>query len=243
MIRLSFTSKSYPKLIATLIDIYLLLFFKVPMKDAFKRSDESYFAKVQTYEKLCTPSSDHGLNTENVQKIIHSQNMHFDLVINEDMFHESWMMFAHKFNTPIVTICTYGYSDFFDHAMGMVTPLSHVPHMLLPHGDDMTYSERIHNVILSLYDWWFRNWVTLPKQNEIAQRYFGHLARNSNQRLENSIYKNLTPFFVQFLLESDKPLPTVQELYRKVSLILVNVHKSTSKPRPQVMSIFVYFYP
>lgn len=49
-------------------------------------------------------------------------------------------------------------------------------HMILPYGDDMSYSERAYNVILSLYDWYYRSWVTLPKQNEIAQRFFGHLA-------------------------------------------------------------------
>lgn len=58
----------------------------------------------------------------------------------------------------------------------MLTPLSHVPHMLLPYGDDMTYTERLHNVMLSLLDWYYRTYVTLPKQNEIARRYFGHLA-------------------------------------------------------------------
>lgn len=40
----------------------------------------------------------------------------------------------------------------------------------------MTYFERVHNVLVSAYDWWFRNWVMIPKQNEIAQRYFGFLA-------------------------------------------------------------------
>lgn len=49
-------------------------------------------------------------------------------------------------------------------------------HMILPHGDDMSYSERAYNVILSLYDWYYRSWVTLPKHNEFAQRFFGHLA-------------------------------------------------------------------
>lgn len=70
----------------------------------------------------------------------------------------------------------YGYSDFFDRANGLLTPWSHVAHSLLPYGDDMSYMERMHNVILSVYDWWFRNWYMLPQQNEIAQRYFGHLA-------------------------------------------------------------------
>lgn len=60
--------------------------------------------------------------------------------------------------------------------MGMLTPLSHVPHMLLPYGDDMSYMERVHNVLLSSFDWYYRTFVMLPKQNEIAQRYFGFLA-------------------------------------------------------------------
>lgn len=146
------------------------------MRDAFEQTETNYFVKAASYEILCTPSSEHGLNVTNVQKIIHSKDLHFDLVINEDMFHESWLMFAHKFHAPIITICTYGYSDFFDRAMGMLTPLSHVPHMLLPYDDNMSYLERVNNVVLSVFDWWFRTFVTLPKQNEIAQRYFGHLA-------------------------------------------------------------------
>lgn len=70
----------------------------------------------------------------------------------------------------------YGYPDFADRAMGLLTPWSYVPHFLLPYGDDMTYFERIYNVALSLYSWWFRNWVMLERQNEIAHRYFAHLA-------------------------------------------------------------------
>lgn len=70
----------------------------------------------------------------------------------------------------------YGYSDFFDRAMGLLTPWSHVPHVLLSYGDDMTYFQRVYNVILSLYDWWYRNWIMLEHQNEIAQRQFAHLA-------------------------------------------------------------------
>lgn len=75
------------------------------MKDAYDKSDINFFQKVASYEELCTPSSEHGLNVSNVQKIIHSNDLHFDLVINEDMFHESWLMFGYKFNAPIITIC------------------------------------------------------------------------------------------------------------------------------------------
>lgn len=69
----------------------------------------------------------------------------------------------------------YGHTDFFDRAMGLLTPWSFVPHHILSYDDEMTYTQRIYNVILSLYDWWFHSWVVAPKQNDIARKYFSHL--------------------------------------------------------------------
>lgn len=75
------------------------------MEDLFDASDDSYIEKIIFYDESVTPTNEHGLNNSNVQKLIHSKNLHFDLVISEDMFHESWLMFAYKFYAPIVTIC------------------------------------------------------------------------------------------------------------------------------------------
>lgn len=50
-------------------------------------------------------TSEYGLRDPKVQKIIHSNDLKFDLVIAEQFFQESWLLFAHKFNTPIITIC------------------------------------------------------------------------------------------------------------------------------------------
>lgn len=74
----------------------------------------------------------------------------------------------------------YGHTDFFDRAMGLLTPWSFVPHHILSYDDEMTYTQRIYNVILSLYDWWFHSWIVSSRQNEIAQRYFSHLVGKSH---------------------------------------------------------------
>lgn len=50
-------------------------------------------------------SADFAMNNKNVQKLIHSDDIHFDLVINEEIYHDSFLMFGHKFNAPMVTIC------------------------------------------------------------------------------------------------------------------------------------------
>lgn len=50
----------------------------------------------------------YAFESDNVQKFIHSTGLHFDVIINEDFFADSFLMFAHKFKAPIVTICPFG---------------------------------------------------------------------------------------------------------------------------------------
>lgn len=84
-----------------------LFFWTVTQQEAIDGADESDFERIRSYDKFATRSSEHGLTTSNVQKIIHSQHLHFDLVIDGNFFHESWLMFAYKFNAPVVSICKY----------------------------------------------------------------------------------------------------------------------------------------
>lgn len=156
--------------------------------------------------------SEYGLNDPKVRKLARSNGLHFDLIINEQFFQEAWLLFSYKFNAPIITISTYGASDFFDRAMGMLTPWSHVPHVLLSSTDKMTITERAYNAYLSLFEWMYRIWYALPKQNRQAEKSFGHLVNERN----------------------GQPLPTVQQLERDIAIILINTHRSIATPRPMM---------
>lgn len=79
----------------------------VSKDDLFKNTDQSDFDTLHLYEIVSTPTSEYGLKHPNVQRVIHSNDLHFDLVINEEFFHESWLMFGYKFNAPVVTICEF----------------------------------------------------------------------------------------------------------------------------------------
>lgn len=46
----------------------------------------------------------HNIESHASQKLINS-TQHFDVMINEEFFGDSFLMFAHKFKVPIVTIC------------------------------------------------------------------------------------------------------------------------------------------
>lgn len=72
----------------------------------------------------------------------------------------------------------------------------------------MSFIERGYNVLLSTYDWLLRTFVHYPAQNEIAKKNFGHLGA----------------------------LPSVEEINKNVSLILVNTHRSLAPPRPSMPS-------
>lgn len=73
--------------------------------DVFQNDDANDFTKIWLYVVVASPASEHGLNNSNVQKIIHSKDLKFDLVVVQDIFSESWLMFAYKFDAPVISIC------------------------------------------------------------------------------------------------------------------------------------------
>lgn len=52
-------------------------------------------------------SSDYALRNDKVQEFIHNKNLTFDLVINHEVYHDSFLMFSHQYKAPLVTICKY----------------------------------------------------------------------------------------------------------------------------------------
>lgn len=97
-------------------------------------------------------------------------------------------------------------AEFFDHEMGLLTPISHVSHIMLSYTDQMNFLQRWYNSMLTLYDWLLRRFVHLPAQNKILEEHFGHL----------------------------KPLPSIQQLRKNISIIFINAHRSITYPRPHM---------
>lgn len=73
----------------------------------------------------------------------------------------------------------------------------------------MTFFERMNNVVISLIDWVVRRFVHFRYQSEIAEKYFGHLT----------------------------DLPSIDDILKNVSAILVNTHRSVIPPRPTMPGI------
>lgn len=87
--------------------IRLIQIISVKQDMFLERASGSVFSGIddlKTFPRIWNP---YAFENPNVQKFIHSTGLHFDLVINEEFFGDSFLMFAHKFKAPIVTICKY----------------------------------------------------------------------------------------------------------------------------------------
>lgn len=78
--------------------------FPGPQEHLFQQSVESPFKSSVQYLNFCQMSADYALSSANVQAFLKRTDQQFDLVINEEFFHDSYLMFGHKFKAPIVTI-------------------------------------------------------------------------------------------------------------------------------------------
>lgn len=119
-------------------------------------------------------ATEHALQDPKVQRLIQSEDLSFDVIVMEQFNHDALLMFGLKFNAPIVTISTLGHTDYLDHAMGLITPLSHVPHNLLAFTDRMSFTERCYNVALSLADMFLRRFYYMTKMQQLADEYFNN---------------------------------------------------------------------
>lgn len=81
--------------------------FPANNRNSMSRLFESPFLSTFLIPIFSSISADHAFSDANVQKLIHDKNAHFDLIINHEIFHDSFLVLGHRFNAPVVGICTY----------------------------------------------------------------------------------------------------------------------------------------
>lgn len=81
------------------------LVFTVKDEDMYKTVHYSPFAVVDAFRSFANASLDYALADNSVKEFIHRTDLHFDLVINEDIYYDALLMFGQMFQTPVVTIC------------------------------------------------------------------------------------------------------------------------------------------
>lgn len=79
----------------------------VPQEALLTMGEQTPFSFISDMASFPNVMNAYAFENPNVQKLIHSTDLHFDVIINEEFFADSFLMFAHKFKAPIVTICEY----------------------------------------------------------------------------------------------------------------------------------------
>ena len=172
---------------------------------------ENIFFKIQSLWGYGIVTTKFAFDSPAVKDFIANDNTKFDLVISEQFQQESFNMFAHKYNCPLITISTLDIADFMDRARGALTPWSHVPHFFSDKTDKMSFLERAENTAASLFDAIGRKFYYLPKQTALAREAFVALENQQGGRL-----------------------PSTEDLEKRIAVHLVNSNPALSYPRPRM---------
>lgn len=71
------------------------------------RVSSSPFFTAALFPRFANMSASYALSNKNVQEFINRTDLHFDLIVNEEIYHDVFLMFGWKYNAPVVTICEF----------------------------------------------------------------------------------------------------------------------------------------
>lgn len=204
----------------------------VNTKNVFDLQDVPFHKMMNMLHTIGLATTEYALSHERVQEFLRISNETYDLIVVEQYYQEAFLVLAHKYQAPIVSIGTYGFANTINLVMGGINPWAHVPHEFLTFDDRMNFSERFQNVMACLYEYWIRKNYYIPKMNDLADKYFPDFPREEIYSFYKMYRKKLP--FKNYLLG---PLPSVRDVEQQISLILLNSNIAITTPRPVVPGI------
>ncbi|CAK1556339.1 unnamed protein product [Leptosia nina] len=142
------------------------------------------------------------LNSTEVQRFLKT-DVQFDLVICEQFFQEALYVLAHKYNAPLALVTTFG--NCMRHNILVRNPLQLATSIseFLDLKEPMSFFGRLRNLYFTVYEFvWWKYWY-LEKQEEMVKKYIPDLPQ---------------------------PVPSLYDIQRNTSLMLVNSHFSYDVP-------------
>ncbi|CAH1101259.1 unnamed protein product [Psylliodes chrysocephalus] len=106
-----------------------------------------------------------------IQELIDS-NRTFDLVIVENFSNEAHMAFAEHFKAPLIVFSSQPVSDWNYHFVGNVKLPSISPFFVSPFDKHMSFYERFRTLLLSVYDFIYKELIYYPGQQALVDKYF-----------------------------------------------------------------------
>lgn len=133
------------------------------------------------------------LDSPSVQKLLKS-NQSFDLVIQELMVSEGLVGIGHHFKAPTIGFHVFGTSNEVDYAVGNSPALAYVPSVYAPLTDEMSFFERVGNVLLwTFVETMFQAFLLPAEERELHEHFpdappLNQLLRNISLVFVNAHY-------------------------------------------------------
>lgn len=129
---------------------------------------------------------------------------HFDVVVVEVLLNDALLALGKYYDAPIIGLSAFGASKFTTDLVGTPTFASYVPHTSNHYTDRMTFWQRMYNSLSMWYEDIAIPLIYTPKQQELMEQLF----------------------------PDAKNWPSLEEIRRNVSLVLLNTHTTIGTPRP-----------
>lgn len=126
----------------------------------------------------------------------------FDIVLVETFMTEALLGLGHHFKAPVIAVTTFGINKFSSDLVAAPESPSYIPNLYIGYTDRMNFAQRLSNWVRYTLEEIFDVIVFQPAQQKLLQLY------------------------------PDKDMPSIRELKRNVSLLLVNTHTTLGFPRP-----------
>lgn len=172
--------------------------------DLYSIRHMSYMQTMLAMWNLGNTICENAFQSPEIQQLIHSKDLKFDLIILEAFFNECFLGFAHKFQAPVISICTFGGMSWMADTVGSPSLYSFIPNGLLEYSDRMGFWDRLDNGYWTVLTDIVRAMWYMPKQNSLMKKYF----------------------------DSVSGLPNIWTLEKQTALLLTNTHFSQTSPRP-----------
>lgn len=137
-------------------------------------------------------------NSSPVKQLV-ANDQSFDLVISELFVQEAMYMFAHKYKAPLVLVTTFGNSMKQNILMRNPLQLSTTVFEFLTLKDPKSFLSRLRNIYFTVYEYFWWNYWYIGKQDVMAKTHMPNMP---------------------------EPVPSLVEIQKNASLVLVNSHFS-----------------
>ncbi|KAG8325219.1 UDP-glucuronosyltransferase 1-1 [Homalodisca vitripennis] len=178
-------------------------FFKICSKESF------YGFGVDALWEVGLTVCEDVLKDSKISALLNSTEK-FDLVFIEPLFaQESFIVFGHKFQAPVVNFQGFGTWSILNYMSGNSLSIPYIPDSRsFPFSNKMPFMERLQNTISTVITLTSYHMTHLPKHQKLIQQY----------------YKNSTS-------------PPILDMLRNISLTLANAHHTLEYTRPYTPNI------